>query len=223
VPVSGLLSSNDLGDESEIAIQVWSSIAALTVKFYDLILIPVDEWAGDFVDKALEDDSDVCGGYLLDVDSVTYPKRDIRALVRRADVAGYVRSIYEANTPGPAILQSNQNQRLWFLTARGVVTGTHTGANNQTTLTDANASFLTSGVETGQVIYNITDGSAGFVGATVTATTITDCALDGGTDDDWDTGDEYLIVCPNWKSEPWNCHTVQLWCNPRYLSMRGNR
>jgi hypothetical protein len=223
IPVSGLLSSDDLGDEGEIAIQVWSDQAALTVKLYDLILMPTDEWAGDFVDKALEDDSGVCNGYLLDVDSVSYPKRDIRALVRRADPAGHVRSIYQANPPGPAILQSNQNQRLWFLTARGVVTGAHTGANNQTTLTDANASFLTSGVETGQYIFNITDGSSGFVGVTVTATTITDCDLDGGTDDDWDTNDEYLIICPNWASEPWNCHTVQLWINQRYLSMRGNR
>ncbi|MGD8500801.1 MAG: hypothetical protein PVJ86_09150, partial [Phycisphaerales bacterium] len=172
---------------------------------------------------ALEDDSGVTNGYLLDVDSVAYPKRDIRALVRQADTVGYVRSIYEATTPGPAILQSNQNQRLWFLTARGVISGTHTGANNQTTLTDANASFLTSGVETGQVIINITDNSAGFVGATVTATTITDCALAGGTDNDWDTNDEYLIICPNWRSEPWNGHSVQMWYNPRYLSMKGAR
>jgi hypothetical protein len=222
IPASGLLSSTDLADETELVIQIWSSIASLTVNLYDLILIPTDEWALDAVDKALEDDSGVTNGYLLDVDSVIYPKRDIRALVRQTG-SDRLRSVYQPNTPGPAILQANADQRLWFLTARGVVSGTHTGANNQTTLTDSSASFLTSGVATGQVIFNVTDGSSGTVGATVTATTITDCSLAVGTDNDWDTNDEYIIVCPNWRSEPWNAHSVQVVANARYLSMRGAR
>lgn len=223
IPASEVLSFSDLPDEAELVVQIWSSISSLTVKMYDLILMPVDEWAGDFVDKALEDDSGVTNGYLLDVDSVTYPKRDIRSMVRTADATGFVRSVYQPNAAGPAMLQANADQRLWFLTARGVVMGTHTGANNQTTLTDAAASFVTSGVKTGQVIYNVTDGSVGAVGATVTATTITDSGLAGGTDDDWDTGDEYIIICPNWRSEPWNVHSAQVWANARYLSSRGGR
>jgi hypothetical protein len=222
IPASGLLSSSDLGDETELVIQVWSSVAALTVNLYDLVLIPTDEWAIDSIDTALEDDSGVSNGLLLDVDSVTYPKRDIRSLVR--DVGDQsIHSIYQPNSVGPAILQANASQRLWFLTARAAVTGAHTGANGATTLTDANASFLTSAVQSGQVIFNVTDGSSGVVGATVTATTITDCGLAGGTDDDWDTNDEYLIIAPNWVSEPWNAHSVQVLANARYLSMRGDR
>jgi hypothetical protein len=102
------------------------------------------------------------------------------------------------------------------------VTGAHTGADNQTTLTDSNASFTTSGVETGQIIYNITDGSQGTVGSTITQTTISDCNLDGGTDDDWDTDDEYLIICPNWRSDPEVIHSIRLWHVARYLGMRGD-
>ncbi len=223
IPASGLLSSDDLGDIMELVIQIWSSVSSLTVNLYDLNLTPTDEWALDAVDKAMEDDSGVAQGWLLDVDSVRYPKRDIRSMVRKADPVGLIRSIYQSNTPAPAMLQANADQRLWFLTARGALWGTHTGGNNQPTLTDANASFLTSGVKPGQVIFNVTDGSTGTVGATVTVTTISDCGLAGGTDNDWDTGDVYLIVCPNWRSEPWNDHSVQFWGNARYLSMRGAR
>ncbi|MHC4620117.1 MAG: WD40/YVTN/BNR-like repeat-containing protein [Planctomycetota bacterium] len=221
IPASGLLALDELGDQTDVVIQIWSSVAQLVVNLYDLVLIPVDEWAGDFVDRALEADSGVQNNWLLDVDSVSFPKRKIRALVR--DAADFVRSIYESVTPSPAILQANADQRLWFLSARAAVYGTHTGAADQTTLTDSGASFLTSNVRTGQVIYNITDGSVGVVGATVTATTITDSSLTGGAEDDWDNGDEYLIIAPSWRSEPWVAHSIQLFANARYLGMRGDR
>jgi hypothetical protein len=220
IPASGLFSSDDLADETELVIQVWSSVAALTVNLYDLILIPTDEWALDAVDKALRSNSGVANGYLLDVDSVTYPKRDIKVFTRQVG-SDRVRSTYQTNTPGPAILQANADQRLWFLTARGVVLGSHTGANNQPVLTDANASFLTSGVAAGQYIYNLTDTVWGIITA-VTATTVTATTLAGAAFD-WDTNEEYIIVCPNWRSEPWNAHSVQVVANARYLSMRGAR
>ena len=220
IPASGLFSSSDLGDETELVVQVWSSVASLKVRLYDLILIPTDEWALDAVDKALEDDSGVANGYFLDADSVTYPKRDIRALVRQTG-SDLIRSVYQTNTPGPAMLQANADQRLWFLTARGCVLGTHTGANNQPVLTDSAASFLTSGVAAGQYVYNVNDTVWGIVTA-ATATTVTATTLAGAAFD-WDTGEEYLVICPNWRSEPWNCHSVRAWANARYLSMRGAR
>ena len=220
LPASGLLSADDLPDEMEIVIQIWSSVVGRSVRLYDLVLIPTDEWAQDLVDKALEDDSGVTNGYLLDVDSVTYPKRDIRAMVRNVG-SERVRSVYQPNGPAPAILQANADQRLWFLTARGVVTGAHTGANNQPVLTDANASFLTSGVQAGQYIYNVTDATWGTVTA-VTATTVTATTLAGAAFD-WDTNEPYFIICPSWKSEPWNVHSVQLVNVARYLSMKGAR
>jgi hypothetical protein len=77
--------------------------------------------------------------------------------------------------------------------ARTPITGSHTGSNNASTLTDTSAYWQTNHL-VGAVLYNVTDGSAGRIVAntqnTVTAT------LSGGTDDDWDTGDNYKITTP---------------------------
>lgn len=70
----------------------------------------------------------------------------------------------------------------------------HTGANNAAILTDSMARFRNKGVraDVGMIVYNLTDGSQGVVTAVddnnITAT------LTGGTDNDWDAGDSYLIV-----------------------------
>ena len=70
-------------------------------------------------------------------------------------------------------------------------TGTHTGGNNVAVLTDSAGDFINKGVQVGDTITNDTDGSSGVITA-FTATTIT-TTLAGGTDDDWDTNDEYSI------------------------------
>jgi hypothetical protein len=223
LPVSDLFNDDELPDEFQIVIQVSSATSTnLEVNLYDLVLIPVDEWAGDFIDTALEDDSGVGNGYKLDIDSVTFPKRRIRALVRSADSSELIRASYQPITPGPAILQSNADQRLWFLTARAAYQGEHTGLDNASVLTDDHADFLRAGVKVGQTIFNITDGSSGTITAR-TQTTIT-ATLSGGAGNDWDIGDDYLVICNGvYTSEPWNCHSIQLERNSRYLSFRGER
>ncbi len=70
------------------------------------------------------------------------------------------------------------------------VGGTHTGSNNASTLTDSGASYTTDEY-VGYTIYNTTDGSQGLITAN-TATTIT-AILYGGTENDWDTNDVYVI------------------------------
>lgn len=70
--------------------------------------------------------------------------------------------------------------------------GSHSGSNNAAVLTDTtritpwNTSQLV-----GMTITNVTDGSTSTITAN-TATTVTG-VLSGGTDDDWDAGDDYLI------------------------------
>lgn len=72
--------------------------------------------------------------------------------------------------------------------------GQHTGSNNAAALTDSGASFLAEGVFPGDKVENLTDGSSGIVGS-VTATVATLSAiLDGGTDNDFDTNDYYVIT-----------------------------
>lgn len=69
--------------------------------------------------------------------------------------------------------------------------GAHSGADGASVLTDSTKSWTVDGL-IGKRVYNVTDGSYG----TITdndATTVT-ATLGGGTDDDWDAGDRYLIL-----------------------------
>jgi len=128
IPASGVLASTELGDASEIAIQAKNNSGATrTVYFHDLILLPVDEWSIDAVDRANTNDS-IVGRFddvphLLEIDSVTFAKRNVRALVRTTGESLFVSSIYEPVTPNEAILQANSEQRLWFFAAQTSATG----------------------------------------------------------------------------------------------------
>jgi hypothetical protein len=125
-PTSMVQSSEDT--EIGFVIQVVNGAAGTQdVTLYDLILIPVDEWAGDFIASPDTFSSDYLSGnrsatptawggfgnYLY-IDSITYPKTNLRAirLVRSTDnFDGIVETI--ANRP--AVLNNNANQRIWFL------------------------------------------------------------------------------------------------------------
>lgn len=69
--------------------------------------------------------------------------------------------------------------------------GTHTGADNQAVLTDSAQSWTVNEL-VGKTVYNLTDDSSATITAN-TATTVTG-TLTGGTDDDWDTDDEYRVA-----------------------------
>ena len=71
---------------------------------------------------------------------------------------------------------------------------THDGGNDSADLIDTTTNFVTSGVRIGDLINNTTDGSDGRVTAISTTTNPNDTlsmVLEGGTDDDWDTGDSW--------------------------------
>jgi len=74
-----------------------------------------------------------------------------------------------------------------------LASGTHTGSNNASVLTDSTKSWTTD-EHVGKKIVNVTDGSSGTITGN-TATTVT-CSggLSGGTDNDFDTGDSYRIA-----------------------------
>jgi len=72
------------------------------------------------------------------------------------------------------------------------VRGSHTGGEDAAILTDENADFVNDSIETGDLIFNTTDGSYGSITA-VTATTIS-ATLAGGSDNDWDTDDSYTTT-----------------------------
>jgi hypothetical protein len=72
-----------------------------------------------------------------------------------------------------------------------LASGTHDGGNATATLVDSGADFVTDGVVIGDIVLNLTDGSDGT--ATAVAATTIDGSLEGGTDNLWDEGDQYIV------------------------------
>ncbi len=129
LPVGGTFKSTDLGDVTEIRIQIGAASGTPNLIMYDLILMPVDEWSIDSVDFANTGDS-IIGrnndlSKLLDVDSITNPLIDIQSLVRLVSNE-QITSVYDPVSPGHTILQANAQQRLWFLAAQTDQTGIQT-------------------------------------------------------------------------------------------------
>jgi len=223
LPASTLFKSGDTPDETQISIQAKNtSTNANVIYFYDLILIPVDEFAIDAIDRAREEDSGVGRRnnitHWLDIDSITDPRTTTKTFVRKQN--NDIQSVYQTIAKCDAVLKPYNNQRLWvFFLNYYVSSGTHTGANNASVLTDISADFANEGVEVGMTVVNETDGSQGIITA-VTATTIT-ATLTGGTDNDWDTNDVYYILTDKWQAKPEITCSIQAFKNERYLSMRG--
>ena len=72
-----------------------------------------------------------------------------------------------------------------------LASGSHDGADNASALSDSTQSWTTD-EWAGYKVVNVTDGSEAAITAN-TSTTVT-ATLAGGTDNDWDGSDEYLIV-----------------------------
>ena len=83
-------------------------------------------------------------------------------------------------------------------------TGAHDGGDDAATLTDSTADFRgkyqVGNNLIGETIKNLTDGSEGTITAN-DATTIT-ATLAGGTENDWDDDDEYIIAAPSGRDNP---------------------
>lgn len=107
--------AGNLGDQLKISIQGKCSATSSALVLYDLILIPVDEWAIDARPPRVEATmfSQVKSSNYLDVDSITNPKALLTVLNRNE--ADLIVSRYQAINNGPAILQAGRQQRIWFL------------------------------------------------------------------------------------------------------------
>lgn len=105
----------NLSDQLQIAIQGYNTSTLKPLTLYDLILIPVDEWAIDaIVPETVTVGSPEIGTYdYLDIDSIGNPKVGISAANRNSN--GLIVSQFQAINNGPAILQKNAAQRFWFL------------------------------------------------------------------------------------------------------------
>jgi hypothetical protein len=100
--------------------------AGPTLTFFDLILIPTDEWvtiiqraetAGGTITQFRREQSPPTRTRMLDAGSVLKPKEYITALLKRGD-DGRTLITYQTITNNLFILQANKRQRLWFLVMR---------------------------------------------------------------------------------------------------------
>jgi len=109
---ASILRSSDLEDQVEFAILATQSTGVF-VLFGDLILIPVDEWAGDFIDATHTSSSYTTEDREVRLDSLIYPKTIARALVAQISTSQLM-SIWQSIVSDRIILQANRDQRLWF-------------------------------------------------------------------------------------------------------------
>lgn len=114
---ASVLRHDELQDQIEFAIL--ATTTAGFILFADLILIPVDEWAGDFVDAAHTANSYTTEDREIRLDSLIYPKQISRALLATIST-NRLRSIWQSITSDRMMLQSNQGQRLWFTFMRHI-------------------------------------------------------------------------------------------------------
>lgn len=101
------------GDYSALVFEViCSKTATDDVYMADLILMPVDEWSGEFSQTPTYGSCEY--GQYLDIDSIGDPKTPVIATLRQEDTAELV-APWKVITNGPAALQANAEQDLWFL------------------------------------------------------------------------------------------------------------
>lgn len=106
---------NNLGDSLKLTVQGYCTATGTGLTLYDVVLIPVDEWAADSLspEPSTSDVAKIKGGAVLDIDSVTNPKASIIATNRTG--GDLIVARYQAINNGPVMLQVGVKQRLWFL------------------------------------------------------------------------------------------------------------
>jgi len=99
-----------------------TTTGALDCDMLDLVLIPCDEWIGDFCSNIADVSDDIGMTEQLDIDSATMPYSPIEAHNRYDNDRGaggayllFDKSTWTAASSEPAFWQANKAQNLWFL------------------------------------------------------------------------------------------------------------
>lgn len=106
--------AGSLSDQLKLVVQGYNTSTLKPLTLYDLILIPIDEWAVDsrIPDLITSGTPQIATHSYMDLDSITNPKVSISAMNRNS--AGLIVSRYQTINNGPVIFQKNKDQRLWF-------------------------------------------------------------------------------------------------------------
>jgi len=120
IPVAAVTGiTENLPDALKLVVQGFPVTSSITLTLYDLILIPLDEWAADVINPSAvgvsAPDSTMSLGVedILDIDSRELQHSTITAVKRNS--GGFIECIYQVVSGGPGILQAGKTQRLFFL------------------------------------------------------------------------------------------------------------
>lgn len=132
------------------------------------------------------------GGYNLGVDAALEGTYIEQVVVAETDYVVFpVLSIGESGRARPRIRIRDVTGAADIVTFNGpMLYGIHSGANNQATLQPTLPRWIADAL-IGATVYNITDGSKAVV--TDNSETVVTGGLAGGTDNDWDTNDVFVI------------------------------
>lgn len=117
IPPANIVNETDTTDELEFTIMTTVPGAADDIYIYDLILIPVDEWAGDFIAANLGSTGSASSNRAdtyFDADSIGLPKVDLRGILRLESTNGITSRWQSVATQFQ--LKRGKAQRLWFFT-----------------------------------------------------------------------------------------------------------
>lgn len=120
IPNMGYLNSTDDTGYITITVQGYTEAAGsggiTSLDIYDLILMPIDEWAGEFINRAIDSFStgNALATHYLQVGSVTNPRQSIKCMVKNTSLDDSISSIWQPITNGPMVAQAGGKQMLWF-------------------------------------------------------------------------------------------------------------
>lgn len=117
LPNTNVLDTTDLYPAFFLILKVQNT-ASTNLKLYDLCLLPIDEWGGDFVTTLKNNATAIEESEYLDADSIFFPRAPVPVrAIQRDEANDQVLSLWQTIANQPIILQANADQNVHFLSA----------------------------------------------------------------------------------------------------------
>src|SRR5690606_1392220 len=120
IPVAAVTGiTENLPGARKLVVQGFPVTSSSTLTLYDLLLMPLGEWAADGINpwavgvSAPGSTMSLGGEDILDIDSRELQHSTITAVKRNS--GGFIECIYQVVSGGPGLLQAGKTQRLFFL------------------------------------------------------------------------------------------------------------
>jgi hypothetical protein len=122
IPGMGVVRDNEVFSDFVLTLNLANTTAAPQLYLYDLILIPIDEWAGEFNSITTITTDATIGG----IDQSSYKYLDVDCLSQKRNISSFVRTYpgdviqyaWKNIASEPMQLQANTDQRVYIFTRR---------------------------------------------------------------------------------------------------------